>query len=391
VAKTHHRLTDLKIKTLPPGRISDGLNLYLETKPDGVRRYWIFRDTSTGKLRWKSLGAYPKVSLKAARQRTQGWNDQLALGQDPWQAKARVPSFSEIANEYIDQILVTTNPRSKEHWHRSIELYASALGPKPVNQLDTTAILSVLKPIWKTKAETASRLRGRIAKILGYAKAKGFRDGPNPAAWAENLEMLLPTQNKATQHFKALPYDQLPEFVASLRTRQGLACICLEFIILCATRCGETTGAEWQEVDFDRGVWTIPARRTKTRKPHVVPLSEPALKILRELAATKVNRFIFPGIGTDKPISGMAVYKFVKPCGITIHGMRSAFRDWCGNETEFPRDLVEEALSHSLGAVERAYRRGQAVVRRRVLMTAWARYLNGEDAKVIDLTTRRVG
>jgi integrase len=246
-----------------------------------------------------------------------------------------------------------------------------------VDEIDTAAILDVLKSLWTAKPETASRLRGRIEAVLDAAKAQGHRSGENPAAWRGHLAHLLAKRTVLSRgHHAALPYADLPAFMAELRDRDAMAALALEFCILTATRSGEVLGAEWAEIDLTAKVWTIPAARMKAAREHRVPLSDRAHAILAKLAEAKTSAFVFPGQRAGKPLSNMAmemVLRRMKRDAVTVHGFRSAFRDWAGNETSFPREIAEAALAHVVGdKAEQAYRRGDALEKRRALMSAWA-------------------
>jgi integrase len=263
--------------------------------------------------------------------------------------------------------------------HDARNLLRSCLWSKPVEEIDTEAVLSVLQPLWQTIAETASRLRGRIEAVLDFAKAHGRREGENPARWRGHLDKLLPKRQKLSRgHFAAMPYAEVPTFMAALREREALAATALEFTILTAARSGEALGAHWVEIDFEAKVWNIPAARMKAAREHRVPLSGRALAILKKLSATRLNEFVFPGQQRGKPLSPMAltmVLRRMKRDAVTVHGFRSAFRDWCGEETHFPREIAEAALAHVTGdKTEQAYRRGDALEKRRALMDAWASY-----------------
>jgi integrase len=273
----------------------------------------------------------------------------------------------------------------------TLETYATPVWSMPIDEVDTAAVLSVLQPIWQAKPETASRLRGRIEAVLDFAKAHGQREGENPARWRGHLDKLLPKRQKLTRgHHAAMPYRDVPAFLVSLRQREAIAAMALEFLILTAARSGEVLGARWPEIDFEAKVWTVPAARMKGGREHRVPLSGRALAILERLAEVRTNDWVFPGQRAGAGHSGMAlemILRRMKVEGATVHGFRSAFRDWCGEETSFPREVAEAALAHVAGdATERAYRRGDALEKRRKLMGAWAQYLqSGAGSNVVRL------
>ena len=262
--------------------------------------------------------------------------------------------------------------------------YCKPIRDMPVDAIDTEAVLSVLQPLWKRAPETASRLRGRIEQILDAAKARGFigRNEANPARWRGHLDKLLPKRAKLTRgNHAAMPYGEVPAFVVSLRERPTTAARALEFCILTATRSGEALGARWDEIDFAGKVWTILPERTKAAREHRVPLSDRTLAILEDMKAGRTGDYVFPGRRPGRPLSGMAFEMLLRriKSPYTAHGFRSSFRDWAGNETHFPRELPEHALAHVIGdKAEQAYRRSDALARRRELMDAWARHCEGE-------------
>ncbi len=281
------------------------------------------------------------------------------------------------------------NEKHRAQWRATLETYAPKLKPKRVDEITTEDVLAVLKPIWTSKAETASRVRGRIEKVLDAAKAKNHRDGENPARWRGLLDHLLGRRQKLRRgHHAAMGYSELPKFIAELRQQDGLAPAALEFLILTAARTGELLrkmrdgvplGAKWGEIDFETKVWTIPAERMKAGVEHRVPLSARAIAILNSVQPLeRADGFLFPGQKPGHPLSEMAcgmVLRRMKYSHVTVHGFRSTFRDWCGEETDFPRDVAEAALAHVVGSsVERAYRRKDALEKRRTLMEAWADY-----------------
>ena len=287
--------------------------------------------------------------------------------------------------------------RSAKHtaqWKTTLATYAAPLRDKAIDTISTDDVLSLLKPIWTTKAETASRVRGRIEKILDAAKAKGYRQGENPARWRGHLDHLLPKRSKLTRgHHAAMPYDDVAAFIARLRESDGLGALTLEFCILTAARSGEVLGARWSEIDLDKKIWTVPADRMKAGREHRVPLPERAVAILKQLVEIRTGDFVFPGQRKERPLSKKAmelVLKRIKIENATVHGFRSSFRDWCGNETHFPREVVETALAHVIGdKAEQAYRRSDALEKRRELMQAWANYCDPtRTAKVLQMRGR---
>jgi integrase len=267
--------------------------------------------------------------------------------------------------------------RSEIHavqWRTTIDDYCGPILDLPVDAIDTQAVLGVLQPVWGRIPETASRLRGRIEAVLNYAKASGLRSGENPAAWRGHLALILPKRQKLFRgHHAAMPYGDLPEFIAKLRDTESIHALALEFLVLTAARSGEVLGAAWDEIDLDAQVWIIPASRMKAGREHRVPLSARALAILERMAEIRTGKLVFPGQRRGRPLSKSALSRLIP--GATIHGFRSSFRDWAGEETSFPREIAEQALAHAAGdATERAYRRGDALEKRRGLMDAWASF-----------------
>ena len=272
----------------------------------------------------------------------------------------------------------------------TLDQYAASLRDKPVDQITKADVLEVLQPIWQKIPETASRVRGRIEAILDAAKASDYRQGENPAAWRGNLKLILPARRKLTRsHHAAMTIDDLPSFMAKLRAREAVAARCLEFAILTACRSGEALGAQWGEIDIERKAWTIPAQRMKSGRPHTVPLPDRSLAILAEMQRLGDPVHVFPGQRRDKPLSSMAlemVLRRMKVDDATVHGMRSTFRDWAGNRTSFPRELAEHALAHVIGdKAEQAYRRDDALERRRPMMQAWAAFCQPQAGNVVPL------
>ena len=277
------------------------------------------------------------------------------------------------------------NAKHRQQWTNTLAAYAATIRDKPVANINTADVLAILQPIWTTKAETASRVRGRIERVLDAAKARGLRTGENPARWRGHLDTLLSRRKKLTRgHHTALPYTNVPAFYADLRKRDGFAALALRFTIITAARSNETYGSRWSEIDRKAKVWTVPPERMKAARPHRVPLTDEALAILDAVnMATPAGRerkpddFIFPGAKRVRPLSGEAMSAVLDRMGVavTVHGFRSTFRDWAGDETQFPREIAEAALAHVVGdETEQAYRRGDALARRRALMTAWSDY-----------------
>jgi integrase len=390
VVKKFNALTARTVATLKkPGRHADGGGLYLKVDPGGAKR-WTFMWERGGKQREAGLGSIHAVPLAKAREKAASYRAVLDDGGDPIEdrQKARIEkqgkkTFGDVANDLLeDKGPGWRNAKHRAQWRMTLEFYAKPLWGLPVDGIDTAAVLGVLRPIWNSKAETASRLRGRIEAVLDAAKAQGLRAGENPAAWRGNLAHLLPKAAKlsARGNHAAMPYKTVAAFVAKLREREAIAARALEFLILTAARTGEVLNAEWSEFDRENKVWTVPAKRMKATREHRVPLSPRAVEIIESLAQVKTGAFVFPGQRLDKPLSNMALKMVLRRMDIqdaTVHGFRSAFRDWCGEETHFPREIAEAALAHVIGdKAERAYRRGDALEKRRALMSEWAVFLS---------------
>jgi integrase len=291
------------------------------------------------------------------------------------------PTFGQIADDLIAKKQAESrNLKHKYQWEQTLgPAYCGAIRDVPVDEIGVEHVLEVLKAVWQSKPETASRLRGRIEQVLDAAKVQKHRTGENPARWRGHLEHLLTKRKKLYRgHHAALPYADIPQFMTALREREAVAALALEFTILTAARTSEVLNATFDEFDLDAKVWTIPALRMKSGKSHRVPLSARAAEIVTKLAGVKTGRHVFPGQKAGKPLSNMAMATLLRRMerkSITTHGFRSAFRDWCGNETHFPREIAEAALAHAVGdSVEQAYRRSDALEKRRSLMAAWAQF-----------------
>ena len=371
-----------------PGRHSDGAGLYLNVTETGARS-WLFMWKVAGRRREMGLGSARDVSLARAREVAAECRAIVAAGRDPLEARAAaktaervIPTFGECADEFVAaKQSEWRNEKHRAQWAMTLKEYAAPLRKLPVDVIDTAAVLSVLKPIWQAKPETASRFRGRIEQVLDAAKAQGHRTGENPARWRGHLDKLLAKRQRLTRgHHAAMAYADVPAFLARLRERQAgsVSALALEFTILTAARSGEALGMRWDEVDETAKVWTVPPTRMKAAREHRVPLSARALDLLGEAKQARTGDFVFPGSSAGRPLSVMAMEMVLRRMGlddVTVHGFRSAFRDWAGNETHFPREVAEAALAHVIGdAAERAYRRGDALEKRRALMDAWTNY-----------------
>jgi integrase len=382
------KLTARAVATAKPGRHGDGAGLWLIVSYTGAKR-WAYRFTIAGKVSELGLGSFPDLSLNAARDMAAEARKLAKSGKSPVEARreaaradAGKPTFGKCADEFIAaKGSEWRNDKHRAQWAMTLTKYAGPLRSKPVDEIDTEAVLEVLTPLWQKTPETASRLRGRIEAVFDAARARGFipRNEANPARWRGHLDKLLPKRPTLSRgHHAAMAYAELPAFVAKLREREALAALALEFAILTATRSGEVLGARWDEIDLVGKVWTIPAERMKAARAHRVPLAGRALAILERLFETRTGEYVFPGHREKRPLSNMAMEMVLRRMdmdGVTVHGMRSAFRDWAGNETHFAREVAEAALAHVVGdKAEQAYRRGDALEKRRELMDAWARY-----------------
>jgi integrase len=377
------RLTARKVETAKAGKYSDGGGLYLLVA-DGGSRKWVLRFMKHGRAREMGLGSAREVALAEAREAAANARKLIREGKDPISERKRtggVPTFGEMADQVRESLSAGfRNERHKAQWKSSLATYAAPLRDKPVDTITIDDVLAVLKPIWTDRAETASRVRGRIEKVLDAAKAKGFRQGENPARWRGHLDHLLPKQSKLERgHHAAMPYEHVAAFVGRLRESDSVTALALEFCILTAARSGEVLGTRWSEIDLGKKIWTLSANRMKAGREHRVPLSERAVAILRRLAETRTGDFVFPGQRKDRPsLSDRVMNRTLRRMNAdtaTVHGFRSSFRDWAGNETHYPRDLIETALAHVIGdKAEQAYRRSDALEKRRNLMEAWAAY-----------------
>jgi integrase len=335
-----------------------------------------------GKRREMGLGSLRDVPLAKARERAAEARQKLTDGLDPIAArdKPKVMTFGDAADALIESMSFSwRNEKHRAQWKMTLTFYCEPLRAKPVTEIGTEDILKVLKPLWTAKPETASRLRGRIERVFDFARARGQVAGENPARWRGHLDAILPKRTKLMRgHHKAMPFDEVPAFVPALRERDGIAPRALEFAILTAARSGEVFGALWEEFDLEARVWTVPAIRMKAGREHRVPLSARAVEILRQMEQNRLSALVFPGTKPGRPLSVMALEMVLRRMKLdfTVHGFRSAFRDWAGERTHFPREVAEAALAHLVGdAVERAYRRGDALEKRRKLMDAWSNFL----------------
>ncbi|MCG8049496.1 MAG: integrase arm-type DNA-binding domain-containing protein [Candidatus Thiodiazotropha endolucinida] len=387
-----HKLSPTKVKNAGPGKYEDGGGLRLVVSKSGAKK-WVLRLTIYGKRREMGLGSYPDVGLGEAREDARKYRKRVKKGIDPIEErrieKAGTPTFTTCAARYIQaHRRGWKNAKHARQWVSTLKTYARPeIGTKKVDVITTEDILKILQPIWTTKTETAKRLQGRIENILDYAAAHKYRDHLNPARWRGHLDKLLakPSRVKEISHHPAMPYSEVPGFMMELATNGSTSALALQFLILTATRTSEVLQAKWDEIDQDKGVWSIPAERMKARREHRVPLSDAALNILAALTRLEGNPYLFPGSRHGRPLSNMALLQLMRGMGYGVngnrgeyvpHGFRSSFRDWSGEISSFPRDVAEMALAHAIkNKVEAAYRRGDLFEKRRKMMHEWSMYL----------------
>ena len=388
------KMTVLGLRKLTtPGRSGDGDGLWFQVR-DAEHRSWLFRYTLHGRAREMGLGPFPDVGLAEARDLAAACRRQVRDGIDPIErrravraeakAAAAISTFKEVAAQYVDAKKAGwRNDKHVAQWDATLGTYVyPVFGARQVSTINTADVLRALEPIWAAKPETASRLRGRIEAVLDYAAAKGWRTGDNPARWKGHLANLLASRKSIArvEHHAALPRDQLAAFLLKLITRRSTAATALRFVIYTASRTGEALGATWQEIDTDKAVWTVPAERMKAGREHRVPLSPAALAQLAEMAPlrTKPTDYVFAGARRGRPLSNMALAMLLRRMGhadITTHGFRSTFRDWIAEETDYPNEVAEMALAHSLAdKTEAAYRRGDLFAKRAAMMADWAAF-----------------
>jgi integrase len=398
--KLSNALTPLAVKSAKAGRHADGGGLHLLVKESGARS-WVYRFMLAGKAGDVGLGAAGPggLSLADARDAAAALRLKVKAGINPLAerkqaaaealAAAQAAQIAGVTFRAVAEAYIAANEESwrnakhRQQWGNTLATYVyPVIGDLPVAEVDTAHVLSILEPIWKGKAETASRVRGRIETVLDSAKARGYRQGENPARWRGHLAQILPARTRLSRgHHKALAYEGIPAFVCALRARAAVAALALEFAILTAARSGEVIGARWSEVDLDKGIWTVPADRMKAAKEHRVPLSPRALTILESIQPLG-SEWLFPSARGDK-LSGMAMTMLMRRMKVdaTVHGFRSGFRDWAAECTGYAHEVAEMALAHTIeNKVERAYRRGDLFDKRRRLMDDWASYCASDRA-----------
>jgi len=413
--KLHNALTPLQVKTAKPGRHADGGGLHLLVKENGARS-WVYRFMLKGRARDMGLGAASgpeAISLSAARDKADALRMKVKSGVDPLTERHREAAnalvaaqaakiagitFKTVAEDYVAANQDSwRNAKHRQQWQNTLATYVyPVIGNLPVADVGTAHVLQILEPIWKVKAETASRVRGRIETVLDAAKARGYREGENPARWRGHIAQILPARARLTRgHHKALAYEKIPEFFVGLRERDATAALALEFTILTAARTGEVIRATWSEVDLDKSVWTIPAQRMKAGKEHRIPLSPRAAAILNEVQPLNTTGSdgcpLFPTTEGGE-LSSMAMTMLLRRMKIdaTVHGFRSGFRDWAAECTGYAHEVCEMALAHVIGnKAEAAYRRGDMFEKRRRLLADWATYCASDGAAGTKVTPIR--
>lgn len=385
MARTVNKLNPFQVKRISkPGLHSDGQGLYLSVTPTGAKS-WRIIYTRNGKRSELGIGSARDVTLAEARDKAIEARRLLARGIDPkreWDV-ARAPNvdrtFGAVALELIEgREQGWKNVKHRQQWRNTLQTYCVAIWEQDVADVSVDEVLQILRPIWTTKAETARRVRGRMETVFDAAKVRGLRQAENPARWRGHLQLLLSKQKQGPKrHQPAMPFGDLPAFMTRLARVDGLSARALELTIFTAVRTSEALQARWSEFDLDEAVWSVPADRMKMGKAHRVPLSVAVINLLKELP--RQCEYLFPGLKPNKPLSNMSMQMCLRRMKLghyTVHGFRSAFRDWCGEMTDFQREVAEQALAHAVGsAIERAYRRGDALEKRRKLMEMWADFV----------------
>jgi integrase len=387
MARVSNSLTKRSVEAAAPGRHADGGGLWLDVSASGSRR-WLFIYRWEGRRPEMGLGGFPAVSLADARDKAVAARKLIAGRINPLEARVivrAIPTFGKVGDELIASLENGwRNPKTAIRWRATLASHAAPLLPKAVDQITTEDVLAVLTPLWTAKPHTAGKARGIIERVLDAAKARKFRSGENPAAWRGHLKLLLSARPTLTRgHYPALPWQELPAFIATLRKQAGIGALAVEFAILTAARSGEVRGATWDEFDLDTKVWMVPGKRMKTGKMHQVPLVPRAVQIIELVARLPRGTYVFPGSKKNRPLSDMTLSAVLKRMNfnVTVHGYRATFRMWCGDTGAAPREIAEAALSHVISnQVEAAYNRSTALERRRALMLAWAQFCEAEAA-----------
>ena len=403
MAKNLHLLLPRKVKTVGEGFHSDGGNLYLRVR-DTNSRAWVFRFKVAGKVREIGLGATHTRTLAEARQVAEDMRKAVKAGTDPadvirpQEAQAPGKTFKQCAAEMIEAKRPGwRNAKHAQQWENTLKDYAyPTIGDKAPADVSLADVKAILLPMWATKTETAQRVRGRIEAVLDYAAVHDLCDGTrNPARWKGTLDKVFPPPRKVAtpENHASAPYSDVPRIMAALADKSHVSALALRFIILTAARSGEARGALWDEIDLDAATWTIPAKRMKAARPHRVPLSAPAMEVLKAMAELRRPSvdLVFPG-ARDGLLSDVAVNKTLHTIApdVTVHGFRSSFRVWCEEQTAYPRSVTEAALAHvNKDKTEAAYQRSDLFERRQELMRAWADFATGKGkGKVIKLVSK---
>ena len=396
MGKGANLLTDIQIKNAHQrGRLRDGQGLWLNVSATG-NKAWVYRWTRGSKAREMGLGSYPATSLAMARQKATECRALVSEGLNPKQERdksikeAEKPNFKKCVELFLaEKEGEWSNAKHKAQWRMTLgSSYCSKIENLQVSEITVHDVLGVLREPWQSRPETASRLRGRIERVLAFAAVMGWRSGDNPARWQGNLKDALPKRDEAKRgHYAAMPYNELPAFMETLKSRPADAARAMELLIYTVARSKNILEMRWEDINFDKALWTIPAPDTKTKKEYLVPLSRPAIAILEALQEGQRSIYVFPGqrrgkgIHQDKPVSNMVLemlLRRMKVTNATPHGFRSTFRDWSGDETSFDKEALEFCLAHSVGnKTEQAYRRSSAIEKRRVILNAWGDYCVG--------------
>lgn len=377
-----NKLSETRIRTLSkPGVYSDGDGLYLRVRSGGSKQ-WIFIHKRGGIRTETGLGGYGQgtapVSVALAREKADALRERLARGEELHSRK----TFLDVMDDVLTVKKASfKNEKHKDQWSMTLTKYAEPLHKKLVAEITRDDVVEVLKPIWTKIPETADRTRQRIGAVIDHAKARGLYVGDNPADWRGGLKELLPARSKLSRgHHAAVGYKDLAAVITKLRASPAVSARAVEFVALTAARSNEARSMMWDEVDFQERLWTVPGERMKAGKPHEVPLTDRAIAILKERLAMRTGNLVWEGDKEGKPISDTALIKIFRAAGAgdaTLHGLRSSFRDWAGDETSYPRDIAEAALAHTLkDKTEAAYRRGTALAKRRAMMDDWERFLS---------------
>jgi len=397
MARATNRLTATGVAKMKcRGRFADGGGLWLNVSHTSSKS-WVYRWTPKGgRPREMGLGPYPAVSLADVRKKATLCREQVAAGLDPKAERDKEvgQTFGAAADAYLEAMASRwTNDKTRWQWRTTLTDRCAPIRSRPIVEIDTADVLSILNPIWNRIPETAARTRMRMEAVIDYAKAQGWRGGENPARWKGHLENTLPKRQVLTRgHHPAMAIAELPAFWDRLKAADALSARALQLLILTASRSIEVLQATWDEFDFDNALWTIPAERMKAKRGHRIPLTDEVMALLKPLHEVRVSQYVFPGQVRGKPLSAMSMEMLLRRLKVhdaTVHGFRSTFRDWCGDCTSFPREVAEQALAHVVAdATERAYRRGDALEKRRLLMQAWAEYCSGgvHGGKVVRLS-----